>query len=467
MASLFESLLNFNSRRNKNSQNNTGVPDAVSYGASYASTSSNTIPVDKNTVMTIPAFKLGMSIITGAIASFPLTLKQNDTDLVPNIINSDYRLGLINNEPNETMTGVQFKTTLVSNLVLYGNALIYIERADSINKNKVTGLYILPNDKVQIQSFFESDDSLAHYGIYTYNANNGTKVFDSRDGNIINISLNSDDGIVGHGALKDGREVLELALQQMSYEEALLSNGAMPSGIVSSVAPKLGGVFDHYKDEFKKAYQGIHNAGSVIFLQGDVKYQKIQADPASMQLDSNTARTTSNIARLLNIPEVLINSSANKYDSNEQNNLQFYQYGIAPLLSAIESAFNRDLLLESEKQKGFFFEFDNTSLMQNTLDEKVSSWGKAFSAGIIKFDEYRQKVGLQPLNGTEDFTTTSIGKALYYPNKKIMVIPNTGTVLDTETGKIISQSSQNNGVQQSDDTGKDNDVNENNDNTDS
>lgn len=467
MANLFESLLNFNSGRNKNSQNNTGIPDAVSYGASYASTSSSTIPVDKNTVMTIPAFKLGMSIITGAIASFPLTLNQNDTDLVPNIINDDYRLGLINNEPNETMTGVQFKTTLVSNLVLYGNALIYIERADNANKNKVTGLYILPNDKVQIQSFFESNDTLKHYGIYTYNATNGTKVFDSRDGNIINISLNSDDGIVGHGALKDGRDVLELALQQTSYEEALLSNGAMPSGIVSSDTPRVGNVFEHYKEEFKQAYQGIHNAGSVIFLQGNAKYQKIQADPASMQLDSNTARTTSNIARLLNIPEVLINSAANKYDSNEQNNLQFYQYGLKPLLSAIESAFNRDLLLESEKQKGLFFVFDNNSLMQNTLDEKVSSWGRAFNAGIIKFDEFRQKVGLQPLNSTEDFTTPSIGKALYYPDKKIMIIPNTGTILDTETGKIISQGNQNSSVQQSNNVNEDNDIDEDNDDTES
>lgn len=467
MAGLFESILSF-SRNNRNQQNKvTAIPDGSSFGAAYASTSSNSIPVTKETVMTIPAFKLGMSIITGAIASFPLVLKQNDDDSVPDIIKGDYRLGLINSEPNETMTGVQFKTTLVNNLVLYGNALIYIEHGDNQNQNKVTGLYILPNDKVQIQSFFEDTDSLKHFGTYTYSANNGVKVFDSRDGNIINISLNSDDGIVGHGVLKDGREVLELALQQTAYEKALLSNGAMPSGIVSSVAPKLGGVFDHYKDEFKQAYQGINNAGSVIFLQGDAKYQKIQADPASMQLDSNTARTTSNIARLLNIPEVLISSEANKYDSNEQNNLQFYQYGLAPLLSAIESAFNRDLLLEKEKRAGLLFQFDNNSLMQNTLDEKVTTWGKAFSSGIIKFDEYRQKVGLQPLNGDDDFTTPSIGKALYYPDRKTMVIPNTGTVLNTETGEVIREGNQDNGVKQSTNTSQDNNFDEDSENSDS
>ena len=61
--------------------------------------------------------------------------------------------------------------------------------------------------------------------------------------------------------------------------------------------------------------------------------------------------TTSEIARLFNVPESMINSNLNKYNSNAAENLHFLQYTLSPIISAFESALDKSLLLESEKKK--------------------------------------------------------------------------------------------------------------------
>ena len=120
----------------------------------------------------------------------------------------------------------------------------------------------------------------------------------------------------------------------------------------------------------------------------------------------------------------MINSNANKYGSNEQNNLNFLQYCVSPIISAIEDAVNKMLLLESEKADGFEFKLDPSKLLQSTRKERAEAIGAEFDAGLISFWEARSELD-RPKTVTDDYLKLSLGAVLYKYENDEMVIPNT------------------------------------------
>lgn len=58
---------------------------------------------------------------------------------------------------------------------------------------------------------------------------------------------------------------------------------------------------------------------------------------------------------------------------------------------------DRALLLESEKDNGYFFRFDTSELIRSTEKEKIETLVAGVSGGIYTVDEARAKVDLPPM----------------------------------------------------------------------
>lgn len=136
--------------------------------------------------------------------------------------------------------------------------------------------------------------------------------------------------------------------------------------------------------------------------------------------------------------------SANKYGSLEQNNIDFIQKTFTPILSNIETAFNKALLLESEKKNGYFFVFDTSEISRGTTKEQYESLKVGLDAGIVSVNEARTSMNYKPV--PDDVLKWSLGLALYYLNKYDknvrMFIPNMATSVDKK-GKIENGKSNN------------------------
>src|SRR5699024_1859038 len=140
--------------------------------------------------------------------------------------------------------------------------------------------------------------------------------------------------------------------------------------------------------------------------------------------------TVSEIARIFNIPESMLNASANKYASNEQNNIHFLQYCIAPIVTAIESSLNKSLLLEEEKRNGYYFRFDVSELLRTTEKEKIETVVRAMKDGLISFNEARSRIQLPSID--VDYFTWGLGSVFYNPETGKMTIPNMGVTIDPD-----------------------------------
>lgn len=427
------------------------VPDRSSKSpifASFSKEKGRQIVISEDSALTVPAFSDGLDIICSTIANLPLKLYKTTKDGTPLEVRDDYRLKLVNARANSVMDAHEYKYELVKNYLLYGNAITVKKTED--NDNTVTGLYLLEPEKTHIFSQLNVDDGLTRQGVYELNSSVGH--FEFQDYQVINVARKSLDGVVGKGLLFEGRRILELALQQIEYENQLLAHNGSPASIVSSDHPMKQEAFDSFKTAFSNLYSGSGSAGRTIFLPQGFSYQALSSNPDDMELTNSKQNIISDIARLLGIPETLINSKANKYNSNEQNNIQFFQHPISGIIGQIESAFDASFLLESEKEEGYYWSFDTSAILQNTLQEKVEAYGDLYKRGIISYSETRERFGYKTDKDHNNFVNMNIGSVLYYPDNQNVVIPNTGIVMNAETGEILS-----NGIRTEDGDGTIND----------
>lgn len=400
------------------------------------------VVVDEETIMGISSVKSAVDIISGTIGSLPLELYKPVDGNAPEKVEDDDRLRLLNLQANNEMSAFSLKRKIAKDLLLYGQNVVYIERNDVNDGNKITSLYPLDTKNLQINVYTSTGYSFRPE--FTYNSASGSWNYDPL--NVVNIVEDSDDGIIGKGVMQKNANTLALAINQNKFEQTLLSRGAVPMGAITydrKIAPEA---LDRLKTTMKEAFSGAQNAGKTMFLEGGTDYKQISTNPDDLQLDKSKSAMLGDIARMFNIPETMINADANKYNSNEQNNIQFFQYCLSPLLSAIESAINNDLLLESEKEKGYKFQFNTDAILQNTLQEKVTAIGAMFNQGLLSYEEARHKFGLSNLV-KEDFINLSLGSVLMNPETGEMTIPNTmdveGNGSGTGMNKFENQGSSN------------------------
>lgn len=157
-------------------------------------------------------------------------------------------------------------------------------------------------------------------------------------------------------------------------------------------------------------------------------YKPVSLNPNELDLSTSKNSTLSDIARVFGIPESMLNADANKYNSNEQNNLHFLQYTLEPVITAFESALNKSLLLEEEKKKGYSFKFDRDSILATTEAEKFATTIQAMKGGLLSVNEARGRHNMKQI--LDDYMMWSLGNIFYNKDDSKMTIPNMGAIID-------------------------------------
>lgn len=406
-----------------------------------------TAQMDIYEVEKIPTVLACSNIITNTIASLPIYVyKENKEGHVERIYN-DYREFLLNNEPNGTINAFNMKKQLVKDYIFYGASYLKVDWED----NKITELWNFEADKVQVMKYQKGYKTSTRIKYI----NNCNLEFDSDE--VAVILKDSHDGIKARGLLHTGIDTFSIALHEMKYTNKVYSKGALPLGVLKSSNRLSHDVLERLRNAWSKLYgQGSETAASTVILEEGLEFQAISLDPDKLKLIDSKNHTSSDICKLFNVPESVINSSVNKYGSLEQNNLQFLQYCLTPILSSIETALNKAMLLESEKRAGYFFAFDTSEIQKGTEKERYEALKVGLDAGIISINEARSKVNFKPIE--DDVLKWSLGSVLYYLDEedkdKRIFIPNTATSSTTNKleGEKLDNGKDTNSDKQSNET---------------
>jgi len=399
-------------------------------GAIYSIFSTGTA-ITEEEAMRIPSVVFCVELISGSIAQLPIYLyKENDKGEVEKVPN-DRRVFLLNNEPNSMLNGYNFKKKVVKDYLFYGASYTKMDKA----RNSVLEVHPFDMRNVQVTKYvsdgykYSADVKLMTYG---HDGQGLERTFQPYE--LITVLRDSEDGITSRGVLEQGGKLLQLALNEVEYSNNILKNGALPIGVLQTANKISDQAMKRLKLGWESLYSGAKNAGKTVILEEGLEYNPISLKPNDLQMVDSKKITISDISRLFNVPESMLNADANKYASNEQNNLHFLQYTLAPILIAFETALDKSLLLEEEKEQGYYFRFDVSEILRTTEKEKIESITEALTKGLWSLNESRGKLDLPKLD--EDYFIWSLGNVLFNPETKEIIVPNMQGSADLDQGPM-------------------------------
>ncbi|MDF0727253.1 phage portal protein [Cytobacillus sp. S13-E01] len=405
-------------------------------GVSIPSISSiNNVPSGSNedNVLKIPTVSACVDLITGSIAQMPVYLyKQNANGSIEKV--EDKRVSLLNHENEaEVMSAIDFKKLMVTDYLLRGQAFAYLgKQTETIDVGgsleeieELVELNHQPAKNIQVEPLH---DGIKYVGAkYTKTTMTGklikrTRKTEFSQDQLLRVLNNPINAFEGVGVLKRGKDVFEQALAEMEYTKALYNNGAMPKGILKTSGRLSQPAIDRLRDSWSSMYAGVKSSAKTIILEEGMDYQALSMKPNEIQISETSKETESKICKLFNVPESMISSSANKYNSIGQNQLHFLKHTLAPIITSFEGAFDRQLLTEQEKREGYYFRFDTSELLRATEKERVEAIGEGLAKGIYTINEARQKLDLPDID--EDMFMWGLQTVLYNPKTGEMKVPN-------------------------------------------
>lgn len=365
--------------------------------------------VTKDIALQIPSLKGGISFIADLVSSLEIKFYKEIDGKVESV--DDYRLNLLNKESGDTLNSFHIKHALVRDFILYGNAYLYVNKY----RNNIKSLHYVDAKKVSILPNY---DPIFKDGKILVNG----KYYDTYE--FVIFTQNTLDGLSGEGLLSENSNLLELTYNTLAFSSDNIAAGGIKRGVVKS-AHKLG---EEAMNALKKAWSSLYNrnvnkSSTAIILNDGLDFHELSQTSTELEILNTRKNNDLDILSILKIPTSVMNGTA----SNDQYN-NFIKSTIIPLLEQLADAFNKTLLLETEKEEGCFFAFDTRDLLKGNVKERFETYKVAIESGIMTPNECRYQENLDAIEGM-DIIKMSLGHIIYNTDTKELYTPNTGEII--------------------------------------
>ncbi|MBP5309627.1 MAG: phage portal protein [Lachnospiraceae bacterium] len=358
--------------------------------------------VSRKMAMNVPTFAGCINTIGNTVASVPIYLYKRRDDGSSERID-DPRVDLINFDTKDTFTGCDLKKSIVKDYFTNKGGYIYINRS----KNTVKSLHYVDPDMI---AFMYNEDPI--FKEYKIECNGRTY----RPYEFIKVLRTTQNGWRGTSVIAENATILSVAYNSLKFENALVKKGGNKKGFLQAAHRIADDAIKALKDGFKKLYQ--NDSENVVILNDGVTFKEASETSVEMQLNENKKSNAVEICKLFNIPPSIINGGA-----TSQDRLAYVQDCIIPLLNAICTALNRDLLRESEK-KSLFFAADTYELTKADIKTRYEAYSNGYKNGFLQIDDIRKQENLPSLG--LNFVKLGLQDVLYNPENGMIFTPNMG-----------------------------------------
>ena len=348
-----------------------------SYSFFFGGTTSGK-PVNEHTAMQMTAVYSCVRILAEAVAGLPLHLYKYTASGGKEKALFHPLYFLQHDEPNPEMSSFVFRETLMTHLLLWGNAYAQIIRN---GKGEVIALYPLMPNRMRVDR--DSKGEL-YYSYTRYSdeapAINGMTVT-LRPSDVLHIPGLGFDGLVGYSPIAMAKNAIGLAMATEEYGAKFFANGAAPGGVLEHP----GTIKDpqKVKESWNMAYQGSSNAHRVAVLEEGMKYQPIGISPEQAQFLETRKFQINEIARIFRVPPHMVGDLEKSSFSNiEQQSLEFVKYTLDPWVIRWEQAISRSLLRTDEK-KLLFAKFNVDGLLRGDYTSRMNGYAIGIQNGFM------------------------------------------------------------------------------------
>jgi len=373
--------------------------------------------VNEHTAMRVTAVYACVRVISETIASLPLQIF-NHTDMGKEKALNHPLYRLLHDEPNPETTSFVFRETLISHLLLFGNAYAQILRN---GKGEVTALYpLMPNQ----MSVNRASNGQIYY-TYTKMPDDGFKGKNAQSGNqyclksseVLHIPGLGYDGLIGYSPITMARNAIGMAMSIEEYGAKFFANGARPGGILSH--PGVIKNPDKIRESWNYLFKGSQNSHQVAILEENMQYHPIGISPNEAQFLETRKFQINEICRIFRVPPHMVGDLERATFSNIENqSLEFVKYTIDPWVVRWEQAIQKSLLSQSEKLE-YFVKFNVDGLLRGDYESRMKGYATGIQNGFLSVNDVRRLENL-------DLVPDEKGGNDHYINGNMTKLENTG-----------------------------------------
>ena len=375
--------------------------------------------VTERSAMQMTAVYSCVRILAEAIAGLPLHVyRYNSNGGKEKAIDHSLYL-ILHDEPNPEMSSFVFRETLMTHLLLWGNAYAQIIRN---SKGEVMALYPLMPNKMSVdrdengQLYYQYLRSIDEVG-----GKSETVILKPTD--VLHIPGLGFDGVVGYSPIAMAKNAIGLAIATEEYGAKFFANGAAPSGVLEHP----GTIKDpqRVREAWQSQFGGSQNSGKIAVLEEGMKYTPISISPEQAQFLETRKFQINEIARIFRVPPHMVGDLEKSSFSNiEQQSLEFVKYTLDPWVIRWEQSITRTLLTPEEK-KSYFVKFNLEGLLRGDYQSRMNGYATARQNGWMSANDIRELENL-------DRIPAEAGGDLYLINGNMLPLQQAGAFANTQ-----------------------------------
>ena len=404
--------------RDKPQNRTTGSAYSFFFGGSAAGKR-----VNERSAMQMTAVYSCVRILAEAVAGLPLHLYRYKEDGGKEKALDHPLYLLLHDEPNPEMSSFVFRETLMTHLLLWGNAYAQIIRN---GRGEVMALYPLMPDRMAV----DRDDKGQLYYEYTTSADDAPiskgSIVRLKPSDVLHIPGLGFDGLVGYSPIAMAKNAIGLAIATEDYGSKFFANGAQPSGVLEHP----GTIKDpqRVRDSWMSQFGGSANSNKIAVLEEGLKYTPISISPEQAQFLETRKFQINEIARIFRVPPHMVGDLEKSSFSNiEQQSLEFVKYTLEPWLVRWEQSIQRTLFSADEKKR-YFVRFNVEGLLRGDYASRMNGYAVGRQNGWMSANDIRELENLDRIPAEE-------GGDLYLINGNMTKLKDAGIFAASGAGK--------------------------------
>lgn len=296
--------------------------------------------------------------------------------------------------PNPEKAGADFFSETIANKLLFGNAYILSTAKD---KSPPQEIYLLPPQSTEV--VIEKNYSVA----YRYQSITGERMYPidniSRMSKVLHLkNYHPTNKYYGLSCLEAAAIPIELHLQITKWNNALLKNGARPSGalvIKDSNGYLTEEQFERLQKQIYENYTGSSNSSKPLLLEGGLDWREMSINPKDMDFIESKNSAAREIALAFGVPPQLLGINGdNTYSNMQEARLALWEETLIPLLDKLSDALGNWLSYWYQEEITIDFDRDSISAL---AEKRENIWSKISAASFMTINEKRAIVGLKPI----------------------------------------------------------------------
>lgn len=318
-------------------------------------------------------------------------------DVNNNIIKNHPVLKLLH-QPNPANGGAEFFESLYSHKIISGNAYVF---ANKNSAGEIVELYLFRPDRVEIIPGIGASPKAYSYTIGDKKTIYRVDPVTSKSDVLHLRNFNPLDDWYGLSQIEAASYSIDLHNQSSAWNQALLQNGARPSGALiikgvdgaSSYLSKEQ--FARLQEQLQEKFMGSVNAGRPLLLEGGLEWKDMSYSPKDMDFLEAKNSAARDIALAFGVPPQLLGIKGdNTYNNMQEARLAFWEETVIPLIDKTVDALNNWLATSFGANFKIGYDAQNISALASKHE---MLWNRVQNADFMTNNEKRAAVGLPPV----------------------------------------------------------------------